>query len=769
MKKLSILILLALSVACSTQHANVADYNVIPLPQSVKEGKAAFSLREGVQVVYSEGDESMKRNAAFLCEYVNDATGLSLSSSTDAPAKGNISLVIDTTITNPEAYVLSVERGGVTITGSTAAGVFYGIQTLRKSLPTLTEGAVGLPEVSITDEPRFAYRGMMLDVGRHFFSVDSVKRYIDMLALHNMNRMHWHLSEDQGWRIEIKRYPELTEIGSMRKETVIGRNTGVYDGTPYGGYYTQDEARAIVEYAKERYITVIPEIDLPGHMLGALAAYPELGCTGGPYETWTHWGVSYDVLCAGNDAALEFVKNVLSEIVEIFPSEYIHIGGDECPKVRWKYCPKCQAKIRELGIVGDEQHSAEEHLQSYFISSVSEHLASKGRNIIGWDEILEGGLADGATVMAWRGANYGRITASMGNDVIMSPTSHCYLDYYQADPSGEPLAIGGYLPLEKVYSFEPVVKGIEGDAVKHIKGVQGNLWTEYVPTFAHAEYMVLPRMAALAEVAWTKPALKNYSSFVQRVYKLFGTYDLYNYNYAKHLYDITAEVRPNYTRGVLDMTLSTVDNTPIYYTLDGTEPTAQSALYSDTLRLDASCVVRAVALREGSVTTTFVDTIKLHKASMKPITMLEPINPSYSFNGAPTLVDGLYGWYNYKNGRWLGFCGNSMVAVIDLLKPTSISSLELSTLVERGDWILDITGLSIETSDDGVTFTPLTEEFYTPSTEQSPNGVIPHSLSFDPTTARYVKVTAHNIGKLPEWHGAAGNHAYIFVDEIVLK
>ncbi len=362
-----------------------ADYNVIPVPAEVVMGDdGAFVLTDGTKVFYPEGNAKMQRNAEFLAEYMLEQTGKKLVPMEGTEGNG-ILLQLAPNAEQPEGYNLKVTPSQVIITGGSEAGVFYGIQTLRKSVADAKDVTVTLPCVEINDAPRFAYRGNMLDVSRHIFSMDSLKRHIDMLALHNINRFHWHLTEDQGWRIEIKSRPLLTEKGSMRKETVIGRNSGKYDGIPYGGFYTQEEAKELVKYAAERYITIIPEIDMPGHMMGALHAYPELGCTGGPYDVWTMWGVSEEVLCAGNDATLRFIEDVLTEIVEIFPSEYIHIGGDECPKTRWKECPKCQARIKQLGIKGDDKHTAEEYLQSFFISHAEKFLKEKGRQIIGWD------------------------------------------------------------------------------------------------------------------------------------------------------------------------------------------------------------------------------------------------------------------------------------------------------------------------------------------------------------------------------------------------
>ncbi|MBQ2363011.1 MAG: family 20 glycosylhydrolase, partial [Bacteroidaceae bacterium] len=506
----------------------------------------------------------------------------------------------------------------------------------------------------------------------------------------------------RGWRIEIKSRPLLTEKGSKRKETVIGRNSGKYDGIPYEGFYTQEEAKEIVKYAAERYITVIPEIDMPGHMMGALHAYPELGCTGGPYEVWTQWGVSDEVLCAGNDATLRFIEDVLTEIVEIFPSEYIHIGGDECPKTRWKSCPKCQARIKALGIKGDKQHTAEEYLQSFFISYAEKFLNSKGRQIIGWDEILEGGLAPNATVMAWRGENYAYEAARQGHDAIMAPTSYLYFDYYQTkDTETEPLAIGGYVPVERVYSFNPQPDVLTPEQQKHIIGVQANLWTEYVPTYSHVEYMLLPRMAALCEIQWSPASKKNYEDFLKRLPQLVDVYDVKKYNYATHVFDIKADMTPDPEEGVLKVSFRNIDNSPIHYTLDGSEPTASSPKYTDTLKIKESCIVKAVGVRSTGNTRVFQEEVKVHKASFKPITMLKPINRQYYFEGAGTLVDGLKGNHNYKTGRWIAFFKNDMEAVIDLKNPTEVSSVSINTLVEKGDWVFDARRIAVYVSEDG--------------------------------------------------------------------
>lgn len=508
-----------------------ADYNVVPLPNSVTmTGNEPFELTQSATISYPEGNVDMERNARFLAKYVADATEMTLNVMPGKAKKG-IRLVLDKKVSGDEAYTIVVDKKGVIISGSTPNGVFYGVQTLRKSLPVGAASVVELPSVKISDSPRFVHRGMMLDCARHFFPISFVKKFIDLLALHNMNVFHWHLSDDQGWRIEIKKYPLLTTIGSKRTGTVIGVNTMLDDSVAYGGFYTQDEAREIVEYARQRYITVVPEIDMPGHMLAALTAYPDLGCTGGPYQVGHRWGVYNDVLCLGNDKVYDFCEGVLDELMQIFPSKLIHIGGDETPTVRWVKCPKCQKVASENGLTA-------ETMQGYFTSRIEKFVNSRGRSIIGWDEILAGNIDPSATIMSWRNTEYGSKAAEKGHDVIMSPTSYCYFDYNQADEKNakyEPTQCSGYITVEKVYSFEPLPDTISEEAKKHILGVQANLWTEYILYPNQAEYQMMPRMAALSEVQWAS-GKKDYQAFLKRLDRLVNLYDAYNLTYARHLW-----------------------------------------------------------------------------------------------------------------------------------------------------------------------------------------------------------------------------------------
>lgn len=528
-----LLLAAALSFSMLSAHAADANYNVVPLPKSVVMVKGQpFNLTSATTIVYEGTNPEMKRNARFLSEYIQQSTGIktTLLDKRDKKAAA-IVLVVNPKVQGDEAYRLTVNNKQVTIAASTPAGVFYGIQTLRKSLPVQTNGAdITLPAVDIADAPRFGYRGMMLDCGRHFFPVSFVKKFIDILAMHNMNVFHWHLTEDQGWRLEIKSHPELTAKSSMRSGTVIGHNATVDDSIPHGGFYTQQEARDIVEYARQRHITVIPEIDMPGHTLAALAAYPELGCTGGPYEVGHRWGVYKDVLCLGKESTYKFVQDVIDEVVDIFPAKYFHIGGDESPTVMWEKCPNCLQKAKD-------ENTDIKHLQQYFTNRIEKYLNSKGKSIIGWDEILEGKINQSATIMSWRGVEPGLKAAKQGHDVIMTPSSHVYFDHYQAkETKHEPDAIGGCSPVEKVYSYEPLPETLDAEAKNRIKGVQANLWTEYIPFTTQAEYMVLPRMAALAEVQWTPAGQKNFDNFSKRALRLSDLYDRYGYVYARHLW-----------------------------------------------------------------------------------------------------------------------------------------------------------------------------------------------------------------------------------------
>ena len=517
-----------------------AQYEVVPLPQSIQMQQGEpFILNSQVQILAADG---LQQEAQFLQQYIKEVSDVDLTIANKQQKKTTyIALSVSPKVTNPEGYVLTVSAKGITIEGGSSAGVFYGIQTLRKNL-LFPLSSFLFPPTIITDAPRFTWRGMHLDCSRHFFSVAFVKKFIDLLVLHNMNRFHWHLTDDQGWRIEIKKWPKLISVGSQRSGTIIGTNSDIDDGITYGGYYTQDEAREIVAYAAERHITVIPEIDMPGHMLAALASYPELGCTGGPYQVGHYWGVYKDVLCVSNQRVYQFVEDVLTEIMDIFPSEVIHIGGDETPTDKWLQCPRCQALQKQLPA---PQQAAEDFepltsklspLQAHFTKKVFDFLTSKGRRALGWDEILDGSPQN-AMIMSWRGTEPGAKAAETGHDVVMTPTTFCYFDYQQVeDTQFEPSRCGGFIPIEKVYSLDPAPDSLSVTAREHILGAQANLWTEYMTNEAMVEYQALPRMSALSEVQWTLPERKNYEAFKERLTRLTALFELYHYQYAKHLW-----------------------------------------------------------------------------------------------------------------------------------------------------------------------------------------------------------------------------------------
>ncbi len=533
---LSLFMVFSLSLRAQTVEA---DFHVIPLPDAITEvkGADAMPLTRLECICYDVNDERMIRNAQFLAQYIEQQTGYRL------PVQINVSslvpailLELNKKITAPEGYVIEVGKKAVRIQGSTPQGVFYGIQAFRKALPQAKADSIALPPVRVAAAPRFAYRGLHLDVCRHFFGVDFVKQYLDMMALHQMNTFHWHISDDQGWRFEVPAYPRLTQVGAWREGTVIGRNTGLYDHVRHGGFYTEEQIRDIVRYAGERYITIIPEVDMPGHMTAALAAYPEMGCTGGPYEVEQNWGVFDDVLCPGREETYRFVFVVIDRLAQLFPAQYIHIGGDESPRTRWQACQRCQEVIRREGLKDDSHHSAEDELQGLFTRRVEQYVQSKGKRIIGWDELIDCGVDSTATIMnwrSWRGTEDVYRAAERGHDIIKVPNNPLYLDYYQTPDSlwNRPLLIGGYCPLDSVYAYEPAPASLSAKARQHILGVQANLWTEYIPSKELAEYQLMPRIAALAEVQWLQPGRKDYEAFRRRLTRLTALYRLFGWKY----------------------------------------------------------------------------------------------------------------------------------------------------------------------------------------------------------------------------------------------
>ena len=774
MKKL--LLTLAAGIVLCSCGSHDPQIAIVPYPNHLETGRGTYRVTDRPVTCDSRTDERTQRAVVGFAARLATVTGGTnpVTVADEVPASG-IRFVTDESLP-AEGYELNVDGEGIEVRASQFPGFLYALQSLEQLLPAAVYGTEPAPDaawevpcVKIADAPRFAYRGMHLDVARHFFSVDEVKRYIDVMAIHKLNTLHWHLTDDQGWRIEIKRYPELTAVGSIRKATVVRKEWGTYDGTPYGGFYTQDEIRDVVKYAADRGVTVIPEIALPGHMLAALTAYPELGCTGGPYEVWGRWGVADDVLCPGREKTFEFLEGVLTEVMELFPSEYIHIGGDECPKVRWEKCPRCQAKIRQLGLKDDGEHTAEHYLQSYVTDRIGKFLAQHGRRIIGWDEILEGRAPSDAVVMSWRGSEGGIAAAKLGHDVIMTPNSHFYFDYYQSlDTDAEPFGIGGYIPMEQVYSYDPAFPELTPEQQKHILGVQANLWTEYVLSDEHLEYMLLPRLAALSEVQWCQPETKDWNRFIGS-FRMDEIYSQMGYEFAKHIFGVTASYAVDPEKGGVVMTLTTQGGAPIRYTLDGSDPTASSPLYKAPVTIGESCTFKAAALREGMQTPVYTRKFDFNKATGRRIALNAAPTLKYTYGGASLLVDGYRGGPVYSNGAWIGFLNEPLDVTIDMQGAKPYSAVTVESLVEKGEWVFPPSSVGVYLSDDGSEFTEAALMSVPQETAGSPDGVKPFKVLFPETSARYLRVVARTVDPIPAWHGAAGQKAHMFVDEIIVE
>ncbi|MBO5876092.1 MAG: family 20 glycosylhydrolase [Bacteroidales bacterium] len=774
MKK-TFIILSVLLAAAACAPKNVQTINVVPYPNEVQVKPGGFCVA-GADVKYdAAADERTKSLIDAFTQQLSLVTGVE---SAVSETNGEIAFILDAEMPH-EAYTLNVTKKGVEVKASGLNGFNYAIQTIKQMLPVEVFGKAAaadkewtLPCVKINDAPRFGYRGLHMDVSRHFFDMDEVKRYLDIMEVHKLNTLHWHITDDQGWRLEIKKYPRLTEVGAVRKQTLVGHlfDSEVYDGTPYGEgcYFTQDQVREILDYAAGKGITVIPEIDLPGHMLAALAAYPELGCTGGPYDVWGKWGVADDVLCVGKEKTMQFLEDVLTEVCELFPAEYVHIGGDECPKVRWEKCPHCQAKIAELGLKDDDRFQAEHYLQGYVTSRMEKFLAEKGKKLIGWDEILEGELAPNATVMSWRGVAGGLQAVRMGHDAIMTPNTFFYLDYYQSlDKENEPLAIGGYLPVEKCYSYEPTVEGMTEEEKAHILGVQANLWTEYIKTPDQLHYMLLPRLAALAEVQWCQPEVKSWERFLDSADEFCGIYDIMGYRYGDHLFDTRGEC---VTGNGVSVVLEAQGETPIRYTLDGSEPTVDSPLYTEPVKITESCTLKARSERGGQMSgRTFEKSFTAHKAMGRPVRLVTTTHPNYTFNCPDLLTDGLVGEGPYNSGDFAGWYNQPFEVVVEM-DGAEYSEVTLSTIVFKYDWIMNPTSFTVLTSEDGENFTEVAHvDIECVGQMDDANGCQDYTLTFSQTSAKYLKVIAGCCTSLPEWHPGAGHPAFLFVDEVIVK
>ncbi|WP_438946920.1 glycoside hydrolase family 20 protein [Sediminibacterium sp.] len=779
MKYLFLVFFLPLSLLAQTPQIDI-----IPVPVHLQQKEGRFTIQSQTPIQFLAASKELSLAAQFLQKAIHAIAGYALPIQPQYEKKGaafssngklkNQRIVLritkDTSI-GVEGYHLTVTENQLIIEANTKAGIIFGIQSLLQTLPAIqTNAKLEVPCMQVTDYPRFAWRGMHLDVSRHFFGPDVIKQYLDLLAAYKFNTFHWHLVDDQGWRIEIKKYPALNIIGAWRVDQnhlVWGERPQAKEGeaATYGGYYTQEQIKAIIAYATERNITVVPEIEMPGHVASAIAAYPALSCTQQkqlPLTGGNYTGMSSNY-CAGNDSVFHFLEGVLTEVINLFPSKYIHIGGDEVDKSSWKKCAKCQERIRA------EKLKDEEELQSYFIKRIERFINSKGRKIIGWDEILEGGLAPDATVMSWRGEAGGIAAAKMKHDVVMTPGNPVYFDHYQGDPASEPIAIGGFNTLKRVYDYEPLPKELTNEEARYVLGAQANLWTEYVTTPKQVQYMVLPRMLALSEVLWSPAENKNWASFNNRLQTHFKSFDQKGLHYSKGNFKV--DIKPVLQKGILSATLATeAYQGQIYYTTDGTEPTLQSNLYTNPISIQSSVTVKAVTVVNGERKSMVPAEQKfaMHQAIGKKVNYTNPISRYYMADGPNSLTDGIKG--TYAVGQfWHGIAGKDLIATIDLGDVKSIQKLSLGCLQKYADWIMMPEWVRFEVSMDGSNFSAI-QTIPNPILQQDKTPTIhDFTASFASMKARFVRVTAKVLQQLPKGHSGEGKPAWIFADEFIVE
>ena len=724
--------------------------SIIPKPDKLEFKEGFFLLSNNTEIIFNESSKSISN---YFSEQLKILYGIELKPvQSISPAKNSyVELEIDANFkdTNPEAYTLSIRKSKITISAKTETGLFRGIHTILQIIPdSIKQGekniSIQIPCLEIFDKPRFEWRGLNLDCGRHFMTKDFIKRYIDILAHYKFNKFHWHLTEDQGWRIEIKKYPKLTGIGAWRKEA---------DGTIYGGFYTQEDIKEIAEYAKSRYITIIPEIEMPGHCLASLASYPENSCTGGPFEVGTQWGVMKDVYCAGNEKTYEFLQNILSEVVALFPSEYIHIGGDEVPKDRWKECPKCQEKIKS------EKLKNEHELQSYFIKRISDFLLTKGKKIIGWGEILQGGLTAGATVQSWEDFKAAIDAAKLKHYSVCSPASHTYLNADADD-----------LNMETCYSFDPIPEELNKDEWKFILGSEANLWTENAPQET-VDSKLFPRILALAEVFWTSKEHKNYGEFYSRVQKHYNHLNAKKIKYGPESKAIIYSTSFNGKDKEFTISLkSSQKEIELLYTLDGSEPVIKSQLYTEPIRIKSTTTLRVAAFINGqyinrSLRLSFI----LHKALGADITLKNSYSPKYFGGGKNGLIDGARGTNRFNDQQWQGYEGTDFESIIDLGKKQEINNVTVGCLQNSPSWIFLPEQVEVQVSDDNKNFTSAGISINDISPKATEVILKDYSIKMEKTQARYIKIKAKNMGTCPSWHPGSGGKAWIFLDEIIVE
>ena len=758
--------LITLLTACIKENKAQTVTNIIPVPTEQFITNGVFILSSDTKLTY---DVSLKSVADYFKSYVENGSHIKLNTS----SKNSIHFKINTSISNNEGYQLKITADKILISAKSQKGAFYAFQSLRQLLPvdfekpnTSNETQIAIQCLEIIDAPQFKYRGMHLDVGRHFFSVDFIKKYINLMSMLKMNTFHWHLTEDQGWRIEIKKYPKLQEIAAFRNETLLGHYSDqphVFDGKKYGGFYTQEEIKEVVKYASERQITIIPEIEMPGHSQAAIAAYPELGCTSKPLEVATKWGVFEEIYCP-KESTFKFLEDVIDEVAELFPGKYIHIGGDEAPKTRWKECAHCQKLIKKEGLKDEHE------LQSYFITRMEKYINSKGKQIIGWDEILEGGLAPNATVMSWRGTNGAVAAAKEKHNVILTPNSHCYFDHYQSNNENEPLAIGGFLPLEKVYSFNPIPEELTKEETKYVLGAQGNVWTEYIPTTQKLEYMAFPRAIALAEVVWSSSKNKNYSDFINRLEPFNKRLDLLNVNYANHLFDVKGELKTTGKNLTYELK-STSKTHKIYYSLNND---ALRTLYKKPIIVDTSIKIKAAVYnsQKKKLGNFFEEEINLHKAIGAKISLNVAPNEGYNAGGKQALINGISGNNKRYGGKeWLGFSGEDLEITIEFDKATEINTIATRFYNGKGQWIYvpKEIGLQLQLENGKVISSKK-------SIERKDSLLVDFHLNISQfyqkdkiLKTKKLKITIPNYGFIPKGKQGAGHKAWTFIDEIIVE
>lgn len=733
-----------------------AQIKIIPQPVEIEIKKGFFVFDNKLIIYNTANDSSVNSIAVYLKEtLINKGKVADIQIVNGvAEIKKGLFLFINKNLSNlgDEGYELNITQNRIDITASHIRGLFYGVQSLRQLLPAEFESKTGMtkpgfkiPCVEITDNPKFKWRGMLLDCGRHFMDKEFVKRYIDLLAYYKMNTLHWHLTEDQGWRIEIKKYPKLTEIGSWRTEA---------DGSRYGGFYTQDEIKEVVEYAKERFVNVVPEIELPGHSVAAIASYPNLSCTGKQIDVETQWGVFKDIYCAGNDTTINFLKDVLTEVMSLFPSKYIHIGGDEAPKYRWENCTKCQNRIKNNALKDEHE------LQSWFIGQFDEFLSQNGRKLIGWDEILEGGLSKGATVQSWRGMEGAIAAARSGHDAIVSPTSHAYFDY---DISN--------INLEKVYSFNPIPDELNENERKHILGGECNLWSERAPQ-EKVDGRMFPRILAMSEVLWTYPEKRNFNEFRKRVQLQYPVLKALGVTYGFEREPLKFTANTDISKKLISVNLEKgQEGTDIFYTTSGIKPDRKALKYSKAIVAKDSLKLKVAVLANDNDNGFYYErSFKMSKSTALIPKLKFPYSQNYKANGDNALTDGVLGTENFRDGNWQGYEGVDMIAVIDLGKETEISTISTGFLQSTPSWIFFPPQLEYFISKDGVEFRSIGVLTAPVSPKDVDNLVKYYTINL-PVKAKtqFVKVVAKNMESCPEWHPGAGGKAWIFADEIIIE